>query len=101
MIDYYLCCSKNLPANRNFFIRRLDHEAGQEISSDAYRKCEEEIEYNKYLDRDKLKCLVCRRNLDLSEFGTHQSHVIRNHKGGRCKECKFRYIVPLYQQNWK
>lgn len=82
------CCGENLPANRNFFVRRLNHKTGKESLSDTCRKCEEKIEYNKHWDGDKLKCLVCGRSLDPSKFDLHSCYAIRNHRDSRCKECK-------------
>lgn len=52
------------------------------------RDCETQIEYNKHWDGDKLRCLVCGRSLDPSEFNSHKEYAIRGHRDGRCKECK-------------
>lgn len=87
---YAICsrCGRELPRTREFFKRRLNKESGKEDYIDICRDCEKELEYEKHWDGDKLRCLICGRSLDPSEFDTHSEYAIRGHKDGRCKECK-------------
>ena len=82
------CCNKELKRNRDNFKRFLNKETGKEEYHTICRECENKMEYNKHWDGDKLKCLICGRSLDPSEFSYHQSYAIRNHKDGRCNKCK-------------
>lgn len=87
---YIICphCGRELKRNRENFKRSKNKETGKEEYHIICRDCETQIEYNKHWDGDKLRCLVCGRSLDPSEFDSHQEYIIRGHRDGRCKECK-------------
>ncbi len=87
---YVICpkCGKTLRRNRENFKRSLNKETNKEEFHTICRECEDKLEYEKHWDGDKLKCLVCGRSLDVSEFDSHTAYEIRGHKDGRCKECK-------------
>ena len=87
---YAICphCGRELKRNRENFKRSKNKETGKEEYHIICRDCETQIEYNKHWDGDKLRCLVCGRSLDPSEFDSHQEYAIRGHRDGRCKECK-------------
>ena len=87
---YTICphCGRELKRNRENFKRSRNKETGKEEYHIICRDCETQIEYGKHWDGDKLRCLVCGRSLDPSEFDSHQEYAIRGHRDGRCKECK-------------
>ena len=87
---YTICphCGRKLKRNRENFKRSRNKETGKEEYHIICRDCETQIEYGKHWDGDKLRCLVCGRSLDPSEFDSHQEYAIRGHRDGRCKECK-------------
>lgn len=87
---YVVCpqCGRELKRNRENFKRSKNRETNKEEYHTICRECEDKLEYDKHWDGDKLKCLVCGRSLDISEFGTHEAYEIRGHRDGRCKECK-------------
>lgn len=87
---YTICphCGRELKRNRENFKRSKNKETGKEEYHIICRDCETQIEYGKHWDGDKLRCLVCGRSLDPSEFDSHQEYTIRGHRDGRCKECK-------------
>ena len=81
-------CGRELKLNRENFKRFKNKETGKEEYHTICKECEKELEYNKHWDGNKLKCLVCGKSLDPSEFDSHAAYAIRGHKDGRCKECK-------------
>ena len=87
---YTICphCGRELKRNRENFKRSKNKETGKEEYHIICRDCETQIEHDKHWDGDKLRCLVCGRSLDPSEFDSHQEYAIRGHRDGRCKECK-------------
>ena len=87
---YTICphCGRELKRNRENFKRSRNKETGKEEYHIICRDCETPIEYGKHWDGDKLRCLVCGRSLDPSEFDSHQEYERRGHRDGRCKECK-------------
>ena len=91
---YAICphCGRELKRNRENFKRSVNKETGKEEYHEICRECEAQIEHDKHWDGDKLRCLVCGRSLDPSEFDTHEAYAIRGHRDGRCKECKRRQI---------
>ena len=90
-VQKYTICphyGRELKRNRENFKRSRNKETGKEEYHIICRDCETQIEYGKHWDGDKLRCLVCGRSLDPSEFDSHQEYAIRGHRDGRCKECK-------------
>lgn len=87
---YVVCpqCGRELKRNRENFKRSKNRETNKEEYHTICRECEDKLEHDKHWDGDKLKCLVCGRSLDISEFDTHEAYEIRGHRDGRCKECK-------------
>ena len=87
---YTICphCGRELKRNRENFKRSRNKETGKEEYHIICRDCETQIEHDKHWDGDKLRCLVCGRSLDPSEFDSHQEYTIRGHRDWRCKECK-------------
>ena len=87
---YVVCpqCGRELKRNRENFKRSKNREINKEEYHTICRECEDNLEYGKHWDGDKLKCLVCGRSLDISEFDTHETYEIRGYRDGRCKECK-------------
>lgn len=87
---YTICphCGRELKRNRENFKRSKNKETGKEEYHIICRDCEAKIEHDKHWDGDKLRCLVCGRSLDPSEFDSHTEYTIRGHRDGRCRECK-------------
>ena len=87
---YTICphCGRELKRNRENFKRSKNKETGKEEYHIICRDCEAKIEHDKHWDGDKLRCLVCGRSLDPSEFDSHTEYTIRGYRDGRCKECK-------------
>lgn len=82
------CCGINLPRTRQNFRRTVNKETGKEEYHLICKNCEDEKEYNKHWDGDKLKCLICGESKFPDEFDKHSYYAIRGHRDGRCKECK-------------
>ena len=87
---YTICphCGRELKRNRENFKRSRNKETGKEEYHIICRDCEAQIEHDKHWDGNKLRCLVCGRSLDPSEFDSHTEYAIRGHRDGRCKACK-------------
>ena len=87
---YLTCteCGRTLKRNRENFKRSINKETGKEDYHSICKECEQELEYKKHWDGDKLICLVCGKSLDPSCFDKHSQYAIRGYRDGRCKECK-------------
>lgn len=97
---YAICpqCGRELKRNRENFKRSKNRETNKEEYHTICRECEDKLEYDKHWDGDKLKCLICGRSLDISEFDIHESYEIRGHRDGRCKECKRKQNLEARQK---
>lgn len=87
-MEYRKCniCGNVYPLIRKYFIRHTKGGRG-EYFTDTCKICETKQKYENEWKDGKLKCHICGRFLDVSQFGKKQNKYRDNHDS-RCRECR-------------